>query len=195
MHHWVSKILSEECRLIDDLDVEQMASIPTLAMLANQKFDLEQQLRSMAVQQQKEFEEENVLVTKTVSSDKVYKEWPEWTDAMKSEYNSIVVEKRAVRQLKRSQVKDEAQRKGQKYEELPSKVVFTRKAGGKRKVRACTVTSRKMSLRKPMQVDVTPRKSGASQDMQPWKDGQCMGQTSNVPSSTQSERTAQRSSR
>ena len=56
---------------------------------------------------------------------------------MKSEYDSIVEEKRAVRQVSLSQIQEETRQKGVKFEELPSKVVFTRKAGGKRKVRAC----------------------------------------------------------
>ena len=137
MHQRTAEVLSQECQLIDDLDMDQMASIPTLAMLAHQKYDLEQQLRSMAIQSQEKFEEENFLVTKTVTAEQVYREWPDWTDAMRSEYDSIVVDKRAVRQLQREDVKKEAVRNGQKYEELPSKVVFTRKAGGKRKVRAC----------------------------------------------------------
>ena len=50
---------------------------------------------------------------------------------------SIVVEKKAVRQVSRAEAQRWANESGVKYEELPSKVVFTRKMGGKRKVRAC----------------------------------------------------------
>ena len=41
MHSAISEVLSEECVLIDDLDVDQASFIPSLSILANQKFDLE----------------------------------------------------------------------------------------------------------------------------------------------------------
>ena len=137
MHKAIARLLGEECVLVDGMAVEQMSSIPTLAMLANQKFDLECQLRAIDGRQRQVQEEENYLVTKTVTTDQVYKEWTDWTEAMKSEFNSIVTEKKAVRQVNREALRKEAAESGKKYEELPSKVVFTRKAGGKRKVRAC----------------------------------------------------------
>ena len=56
---------------------------------------------------------------------------------MMSEYRSIVKEKKAVRQVTRAEAQKLARDGTIKYEELPSKVVFTRKMGGKRKVRAC----------------------------------------------------------
>ena len=137
VHKGVTKVLSEECVLVDDMEFSHRSCVPTLAMLAHQKYDLECQLQSLEVQECREREEENFLVTKTITTEQVYREWQDWTEAMKSEYNSIVEEKKAVKQVNRSQLKKEAEEKGMKFEELPSKVVFTRKAGGKRKVRAC----------------------------------------------------------
>ena len=137
MHQETSKVLSEECTLVDDMDPEQAACVPALAMLANQKFDLEQQLRTLDVEKRQKEEEENFLVTKTIPTEQVYKEWDEWKQAMMSEYQSIVKEKKAVRQVTRAEAQKMAQDGDLKYEELPSKVVFTRKMGGKRKVRAC----------------------------------------------------------
>ena len=109
-------------------------SVPALAMLAHQKFDLETQLRAIDVDRQKTAEAENYLVTKTISTDQVYQEWDAWKDAMMSEYQSIVVDKKAVRQISRHEALEMAKVEGKKYDELPSKVVFTRKMGGKRKV-------------------------------------------------------------
>ena len=137
MHQAVSKVLAEECILVDDMEVDQMACIPSLSMLAHQKFDLENQLQAMDREKTAQAEEDNFLVTKTVTADQVYKEWGDWKEAMMNEYQSIVMEKKAVRQVSRAEALKWAEESGIKYEELPSKVVFTRKMGGKRKVRAC----------------------------------------------------------
>ncbi|CAL1144503.1 unnamed protein product [Cladocopium goreaui] len=137
MHKEISTVLSEECVLMDDMDVEQASCIPSLSMLAHQKFDVELQLRALDLEKKHMAEEENFLVTKTVTAEQVYNEWNDWKEAMMSEYRSIVEEKRAVRQVSRGEAQQWACDGGVKYEELPSKVVFTRKMGGKRKVRAC----------------------------------------------------------
>ena len=103
-------------------------------MLARQKFDLENQLRSLDLEQQQQHaEEENFLVTKTIQAEQVYKEWDQWKDAMMSEYRSLVEEKKAVRQMSQQEAKQLASQDNLKFEELPSKVVFARKSGGKRK--------------------------------------------------------------
>eukprot|EP00435_Cladocopium_sp_Y103_P044521 s1098_g12.t1 len=106
-------------------------------MLAHQKFDMELQLRALDVMKKTQDEEENFLVTRTIATDQVYQVWDDWRNAMMSEYRSIVDEKKAVRQVTREEPQRLAKEQGIKYEELPSKVVFTRKMGGKRKVRAC----------------------------------------------------------
>ena len=137
LHGSVTTVLSEECKLINDMDPLQMNLIPSLSMLAHQKYDLEVQMRALDVERRRNAEEENFLVTKTIQADQVYKEWESWTPAMRSEYESLVHEKRAVRQMTREQAKALARDQDVVYEELPSKVVFTRKSGGKYKVRAC----------------------------------------------------------
>eukprot|EP00435_Cladocopium_sp_Y103_P063966 s1182_g25.t1 len=137
LHAAVTQVLSEECVLVDDVDPEQLACVPSLAMLAHQKFDLEIQLQALDLEKRQKEEEENFLVTKTIPVEQVYKEWDDWKQAMVSEFQSIVLEKKAVRQVPRVQAQQTALEENLKYEELPSKVVFTRKMGGKRKVRAC----------------------------------------------------------
>ena len=132
-----SKVLSEECILIDDMNTDHAACVPSLAMLGQQKFDIELQLCALDLAKRKAAEEENFLVTKTIPTEQVHKEWDDWKQAMMSEYQSIVNEKKAVRQVSREEAQKLAKEQGVKYEELPSKVVFTRKIGGKRKVRAC----------------------------------------------------------
>ncbi|CAL1169833.1 unnamed protein product [Cladocopium goreaui] len=87
--------------------------------------------------EKKHKEEEKFLVTKTITTEQVYKEWEDWKIAMMSEYTSIVDEQKAVRQVTRAEAQRMAVESNIKYEELPSKVVFTGKMWGKRKVRAC----------------------------------------------------------
>lgn len=137
MHKEMSAVLSEESMLIDELDMEQNPCLPSLAMLAHQKMDVELQLQAADAAKRLAAEEENFLVTKTVATDQVYREWDDWKDAMMGEYKAIVEEKKAVRQVSRAEAQRMAEEKKIKYEELPSKMVFTRKVGGRRKARAC----------------------------------------------------------
>ena len=85
MHQETSQVLSEECIRIDDMDTEQAACIPALAMLAHQKFDLEQQLRALDLEKKQKEEEDNFLMTKTIPTAQVHKEWDDWKQAMMSE--------------------------------------------------------------------------------------------------------------
>ena len=120
-------------------------------------------------------------MTKTITTEQVYKEWDGWKLAMMSEYTSIVEEKKAVRQVKRCEAQRMATESNIKYEELPSKVVFTRKMGGKRKVRACICGNYENEVATAMLEVVTHHRSDASFVMQHWKNGPCTGLTSNVP--------------
>ena len=70
--------------------------------MANQKLDLELQLRALDVQHQQQIEEE-FLVTKTIAAEQVHREWEQWKPAMMADYNSIVQEKKAVRQVSRAE--------------------------------------------------------------------------------------------
>ena len=115
MHRETSKVLSEECILVDDMDPDQAACIPLLAMLAHQKYDLELQLRALDLEERQKEEEENFLVTKTIPTEQVYKEWDDWKQAMMNEYKAIVEEKRAVRQVSRAEAQQMAEEKKIKY--------------------------------------------------------------------------------
>eukprot|EP00435_Cladocopium_sp_Y103_P025038 s3224_g6.t1 len=137
LHAEVTTVFSEECIFLDDMDIDQAACVPSLSMLAHQKLDVELQLRALDVQHQRQEEEDNFLVTKTIAVDQVYQEWDQWAPAMLAEYESIVHEKKAVRQMPRTVAQQTAAEKGLQYEKLPSKVVFTQKIGGKYEVRAC----------------------------------------------------------
>ena len=101
--------------MVDDMNPDQAACIPSLAMLAHQKYDLELQLRALDLEERKKEEEENFLVTKTIPTEQVYKEWDDWKQAMMNEYKAIVEEKRAVRQVSRAEAQQMAEEKKIKY--------------------------------------------------------------------------------
>ena len=70
IHNHISKVLSEECCLIDGLQSEHASCIPALSMLAHQKFDVECQLQALELEQRAA--QEDFLVTKTVATEQVY---------------------------------------------------------------------------------------------------------------------------
>ena len=87
-----------------------------------------QQLKKM------EEEEQEILQTKIVSPVEMVKELPLWDPAIKSEMRSLFEEKEALRILKPGE-KEALEEKCPSLEIVPSKLVITRKAGGRRKVR------------------------------------------------------------
>ena len=116
-------------------------------------------------------------MTKTISTDQVYQEWDDWKRAIISEYASIVEEKKGVRQVKRADAQRMAVESNIKYGELPSKAVFTRKMGGKRKLRACVCGNYENEV-------ATATHAGGcdASQIRSRKNGPCMELTSNVPS-------------
>ena len=111
----------------------------SVAMLAMEK---EMQLRKMG--EAIETSAEEVLQTRIVGVKEVVKDWDKWIPAVKSEVDSLIVEKEAFRKLSKKEFwtfKEAAKAQGKKVEELPSKIVWTLKPDptqpttGKRKVR------------------------------------------------------------
>eukprot|EP00434_Breviolum_minutum_P003898 symbB.v1.2.003425.t1/scaffold183.1/size281544/9 len=81
-----------------------------------------------------EEEEQEILQTKIVSPVEMVKELSLWDPAIKSEIKSLFEEKEALRILKPGE-KEVLEEKCPSLEIVPSKLVITRKAGGRRKVR------------------------------------------------------------
>ena len=86
-----------------------------------------QQLKKM------EEEEQEILQTKIISPVEMVKELPLWDPAIKSEMRSLFEEKEALRILKAGE-KEKLEEKCPNLEVVPSKLVITRKAGGRRKI-------------------------------------------------------------
>eukprot|EP00435_Cladocopium_sp_Y103_P030730 s947_g7.t1 len=88
-------------------------------------------------------EHEEVLQTKIISPQEVARQWEQWLQAIDAEVCSLVEEKEALRMLSSEEVeelKQQAKKRGQKIECIPSKMVYTLKpapgvGGGRKKAR------------------------------------------------------------
>ena len=81
-----------------------------------------------------EGEEEEILQTKIVGVQEMLKELPLWDAAIRSEIDSLFVQKEALKRITKQEL-DEIRGRHPEVAVLPAKVVITRKAGGRRKIR------------------------------------------------------------
>ena len=135
-HGVVTDYIKEELELLDITDEMATASLPGLATMCVERFNAEQALRELQVQEDKDLQEE-FLVTRTVGNQEVQSELDLWKPAIEKEWKSLTEETGAVRQITKQELRRLAEEKGQAVELLPSKMVFARKAGsGLRRARA-----------------------------------------------------------
>ena len=80
-----------------------------------------------------EGEEEEILQTKIVGVQKMLRELPLWDSAIRSEIDSLFVQKEALKRITKQELDESGRHPGVAV--LPAKVVITRKAGGRRKIR------------------------------------------------------------
>ena len=81
-----------------------------------------------------ECEEEEILQTKIVGVDEMVRDLPLWDEAIRSELNSLFEKKGALRRVYREE-REQIRKSHPDVVPLPAKLVVTRKAGGKRKIR------------------------------------------------------------
>ena len=81
-----------------------------------------------------EQEEQEILQTKIISPQEMVKDINLWDEATRSEMDSLLQEKKALKTLKPGE-KEKLEARCPLLEVVPSKLVITRKAGGRRKVR------------------------------------------------------------
>ena len=81
-----------------------------------------------------EVEEEEILQTRIVSVEEVVRDLPLWTEAIEAELASLFEKKGALRRIP-WQEREQIKKDHPEVLPLPAKLVVTRKAGGKRKVR------------------------------------------------------------
>ena len=72
--------------------------------------------------------EKEFLVTRTVSNKEVWDDIQNWEPSVRAEYEQLVNQKQAVKQMKKSQLRQLAQERQLPIELLPAKMVHTRKA-------------------------------------------------------------------
>ena len=118
----IKKMLKEESSNIEEDTLEN-------AMMMFKKMEI---LR-MKIKKIEE-EEQEVLQTKIVSPMEMMKDIGLWNDAIQSELDSLLYEKKALRTISEEE-KHQIEVKNKDVMVVPSKLVITRKAGGRRKVR------------------------------------------------------------
>ena len=81
-----------------------------------------------------EMEDQEILQTKIISPHEMVRDIGLWDEAIRSEMKSLLEDKEALRTLT-SKEKEVLEGSGEEIEVVPSKLVITRKAGGRRKIR------------------------------------------------------------
>ena len=124
----LSRIIEEEMKLMVE-DHPELAK-DELAWIAKMKKMMEEPT-----------EEDEILQTKVISSREVAQHWNEWLFAINEEVQSLLEEKQAMKKVTKKELEElqkKASAEGRSVEIIPSKLVFTVKAGpngGKKKTR------------------------------------------------------------
>eukprot|EP00438_Fugacium_kawagutii_P036614 Skav217824 [mRNA] locus=scaffold889:271892:280114:- [translate_table: standard] len=135
LHHYIQ----DEMEKIDGTNAEQGWCMPMLNEAILKKAHIEEQLMEEVrenptgdVETSSDF-----LVTRTVSNKEVWSNIDDWKESVIKEYNQLVVNKQAVRQVTKDQLNQMAEEQGLPIELLPAKTVHVRKSGsGDYKTRA-----------------------------------------------------------
>ena len=127
----LSEHIAQEMDHLDATTSEQGLWIPALNEAMLQKAQLEEELHGIndenEANQLKAIEEE-FLVTRTVGNQEVWQHLEDWTPSVKKEYDQLVNQKKAVRQITREELRRLSEETGRPIELLPGKMVHTRKA-------------------------------------------------------------------
>ena len=133
MQHNLHQLVMEEMNQIDGTAEEQAWCLPVLSemMMTMKKAAIEeelQQLENKKEEDQTKAIANEFLVTKTVSNREVWQNVQDWEPSVRAEFEQLVNQKKAVRQMSRQQLQAMAAEKAPPIEMLPAKMVFTRKA-------------------------------------------------------------------
>ena len=131
MHHNLHQVVIDELTQIDGTTEEQAWCLPVLRELMVKKAAVEEELHLMDKEKEKEVQQAVVnefLVTKTVANKEVWDNIKDWEASVRAEFEQLVNQKQAVRQMSRQQLQALAAEKALPIEMLPAKMVFTRKA-------------------------------------------------------------------
>ena len=136
-HGVVTDYIKEELELLDITDEMATASLPGLATMCMERFNAEQALRELQVQEDKDLQEE-FLVTRTVGNQEVQSELDLWKPAIEKEWKSLTEETGAVRQITKQELRRLAEEKGQAVHGIVALEdgVHTQSRSGLRRARA-----------------------------------------------------------
>ena len=132
IHDNVSDYIAEEICKLDGTFPEQMWCLPELNKALVKKVEVEEQIQLLADEDRAEEQQQlthEFLVTKTVSNKEVRENLADWTESIKAEYEQLVVNKKAVKPMTRTELQKMAEVQNKTLEILPAKMVHTRKAG------------------------------------------------------------------
>ena len=132
IHDNVSDYIAEEICKLDGTFPEQMWCLPELNKALVKKVEVEEQIQLLADEDRAEEQQQlthEFLVTKTVSNKEVRENLADWTEPIKAEYEQLVVNKKAVKPMTRTELQKMAEVQNKTLEILPAKMVHTRKAG------------------------------------------------------------------
>ena len=131
---------AEVQRLMKVVEDEMQSIINDDPDLAAEEVRILGRLRKMAEVKE---DGDEILQTKVISPKEVVRNWSEWIPSVRSEVESLTIEKAALKELSKDEVKalkKKAEKEGKKLEIIPSKLVFTVKPSpdhkeGKKKTR------------------------------------------------------------
>ena len=132
MHANVTDFIADEMNRLDAVSNTQALWMPSITDAIQLKTMLEAQLCQLQHhEQQDELQllDQEFLVTKTISNAEVWSHLDDWSDSIKKEYDQLVHQKQAVRQMSKESLQAIAKEKQLPIEMLPGKMVHTRKAG------------------------------------------------------------------
>ena len=130
LHLNVTEYIKEELHHIDASSTEQALWMPVVTEAIINRVNLEERLLSMVdVETKDEKLEEEFLVTRTVGNKEVWEHLDDWEASIRAEYQQLVVQKEAVKQMPKNKLYEIAESKQLPIELLPGKMVHTRKAG------------------------------------------------------------------
>ena len=113
LHCNVTEYIKEELQLVDATSLDQTLWMPTLTQAMIHRVALEDQLLDMAdIAPVDEKVTEEFLVTKTISNKEVWDNLEDWEPSIKAEYQQLVTQKEAVRQMTKSDLHKLAEERG-----------------------------------------------------------------------------------
>ena len=129
VQHNLHMLVMDEMAHIDGTADEQAWCMPVLKEMLVQKAEVEEELIMINRGKKEVLANENeFLVTRTVSNKEVWENIKNWEPSVRAEYEQLVNQKQAVKQVTKSQLRQLAQEKQLPIELLPAKMVHTRKA-------------------------------------------------------------------